>query len=41
MRSLVREGDTYLMGKLDEYRYLPEMFFHNSTTVIYGDKFQR
>lgn len=39
MRSLVREGDTYLMGKLDEYRYLPEPFFHNSTTVIYGNKF--
>ncbi|MDD3183478.1 MAG: helix-turn-helix transcriptional regulator [Alphaproteobacteria bacterium] len=38
MRSLVREGDTYLMGNLEEYRYLPEAFFHNSTTVIYGDK---
>lgn len=38
MRSLVREGDTYLMGNLDEYRYLPEAFFHNSATVIYGDK---
>lgn len=39
MRSLVKEKDTYLMGKLDEYRYLPEQFFHNSATVIYGDKF--
>jgi len=39
MRSLVRENDTHLMGKLDEYRYLPTAFFHNSTTVIYGDKF--
>lgn len=39
MRSLVREGNENLMGKLEEYRYLPEAFFHNSTTVIYGDKF--
>ena len=39
MRSLVREGDAYLMGEVDEYRYLPEKYFHNSTTVIYGDKF--
>lgn len=39
MRSLVREGDTWLMGKLKEYRYLPGRFFHNNATVIYGDRF--
>jgi DNA-binding XRE family transcriptional regulator len=39
MRSLIKEGDTYLMGKLNEYRYLPKQYFHNSATVIYGDKF--
>jgi len=39
MRSLVREGDTWLMGKPKEYRYLPARFFHNNATVIYGDKF--
>jgi transcriptional regulator with XRE-family HTH domain len=39
MRSLVKEGNTYLMGKLSEYRCLPTQYFHNSTTVIYGDKF--
>jgi DNA-binding XRE family transcriptional regulator len=39
MRSLVKEGNTYLMGKPAEYRYLPPQYFHNSTTVIYGDKF--
>jgi DNA-binding XRE family transcriptional regulator len=39
MRSLVKEGNTYLMGKLAEYRYLPVQYYHNSTTVIYGDKF--
>lgn len=39
MRSLVQEGNSHLMGALEEYRYLPKEFFHNSTTVIYGDKF--
>lgn len=39
MRSLVKEGDTYLMGNLDEYRYLPEEFYHNNATVLYGNKF--
>lgn len=39
MRSLVKEGNTYLMGKLSEYRYLPAEYFHNNAIVIYGDKF--
>lgn len=39
MRSLVRDGDTYLMGRLEEYRYIPSEHFHNNATVIYGDKF--
>lgn len=39
MRSLVREGDTYLMGRLKEYRYLPAKSFHNNATVIYGNRF--
>lgn len=39
MRSLVQDGDTKLMGRPEEYRYLPKPYFHNSTTVIYGDKF--
>jgi hypothetical protein len=26
------------MGNLNEYRCLPDAFFHNNTTVIYGDK---
>jgi DNA-binding XRE family transcriptional regulator len=39
MRSLIKEGNTYLMGELAEYRCLPEPYFHNSATVIYGDKF--
>jgi len=39
MRSLVKEGNTHLMGKIAEYRYLPALYFHNNATVIYGDKF--
>jgi DNA-binding XRE family transcriptional regulator len=38
MRSLVKENDTYLMGTLEEYRALPEGFFHNNPMIIYGDK---
>jgi DNA-binding XRE family transcriptional regulator len=39
MRSLVKQDDTWLMGRLSEYRYLPAQYFHNSATIIYGDKF--
>jgi hypothetical protein len=39
MRSLVKDGNTHLMGQLTEYRYLPAQYFHNSTTVICGHKF--
>ncbi|HEX4078298.1 MAG TPA: helix-turn-helix transcriptional regulator [Rhizomicrobium sp.] len=39
MRSLVKEGNSFLMGRLTEYRYLPARHFHNNATVIYGDKF--
>ena len=38
MRSLIREGDTELCGKLDEYRCLPKEYFINTPMVIYGDK---
>lgn len=38
MRSLVKEGDTYLMGNLEEYRAIPDNFFHNNPMVIYGNK---
>ena len=39
MRSLVKDGNTFLMGRLSEYRYLPARHYHNNATVIYGDKF--
>jgi transcriptional regulator with XRE-family HTH domain len=38
MRSLVRNGDTYLPYPLEEYRYLPEGFYINNPTTVYGDK---
>ncbi|MDD3181284.1 MAG: helix-turn-helix transcriptional regulator [Alphaproteobacteria bacterium] len=38
MRSLVHEKDSYLMGNLNEYRCLPNQFFHNNTIVIYDNK---
>jgi len=38
MRQLVQEGNTYLMGDISEYRYIPEYFFNNHVTLIYGQK---
>lgn len=37
MRQLVEEGNTYLLGELDEYRYVPNDLFINRVTLIYGD----
>jgi transcriptional regulator with XRE-family HTH domain len=38
MRSLIEEGNTFLMGELDEYRYIPKKYFYNHPQVIYGNK---
>lgn len=38
MRQLVMEGNTYIMGPLGEYRYVPEKFFINRVTLVYGDR---
>lgn len=38
MRQIVEEGNTYLMGAVKEYRYLPKKNFINHVTLIYGDK---
>ena len=37
-RQLVEEGNTYLVGPLEEYRYIPSNFFLNNVTLIYGNK---
>ena len=34
MRQLVEEDNTYLMGELDEYRYIPSHFFHNNIVIF-------
>jgi transcriptional regulator with XRE-family HTH domain len=39
MRQLVEEGNTYLMGPLNEYRYVPRNRFNNYVSMIYGNKF--
>lgn len=39
MRQLVENGNTYLMGELDEYRHVPSDFFVNRVTLIYDTKF--
>jgi len=38
MRFLVRNNDTNLAYPLSEYRYLPEGFYQNSPTIMYGNK---
>jgi transcriptional regulator with XRE-family HTH domain len=38
MRQIIEEGDTYLMGRLDEYRAIPSKYFINIVTVIYANK---
>ena len=38
MRQLVEEGNTYLMGPLKEYRYIPKERFKNYVSLVYGNK---
>lgn len=38
MRQLVKEGNTYLLGGLDEYRAIPKGYFLNRVFVIYDQK---
>ncbi|MCP4932772.1 MAG: helix-turn-helix transcriptional regulator [bacterium] len=38
MRQLVEEGNTYLLGPLEEYRYIPKPRFINRVTLVYGDR---
>lgn len=38
MRQLIQEGNTYIIGPLDEYRYIPKQFFINRVTLVYGDR---
>lgn len=38
MRQLIEEGNNYIIGPLDEYRYIPKGYFINRVTLIYGDR---
>jgi transcriptional regulator with XRE-family HTH domain len=38
MRQLIEEGNTYIIGPLNEYRYVPKGFFINRVTLVYGDR---
>lgn len=38
MRQLIEEGNTYMMGPLEEYRYIKKGFFINRVTLVYGDR---
>ncbi|MES9948971.1 MAG: helix-turn-helix transcriptional regulator [Candidatus Thiodiazotropha sp.] len=38
MRQIVREDNTYLMGSVNEYRWMPKEYFENYVTMIYGEK---
>lgn len=37
-RDMVEEGDTYLMGPVAHYRWIPKTYFKNYIKVIYGNK---
>ncbi len=38
MRMLSERGNTYVSGRLEEYRTIPKEYFENWITMIYGDK---
>ena len=38
MRQLVKEDNNYLLGPVNEYRYIPKERFINYVTMVYGDK---
>jgi len=38
MRQLVESGNTYLMGALNEYRYVPKEYYKNYVSLVYADK---
>lgn len=38
MREMVCEGDLFLMGDEDEYRWIPKHLYQNYCTIIYADR---
>jgi len=37
-RQLIKEDNSYMMGPVHEYKYLPKQHFLNNVSLIYGDK---
>ena len=38
IRQLIKQGNTYIVGPLKEYRYIPEKYFINRVTLVYGER---
>jgi transcriptional regulator with XRE-family HTH domain len=38
MRQTVEEGNSYLLGAVSEYRWIPKEFFRNWVMLVYADK---
>jgi transcriptional regulator with XRE-family HTH domain len=38
MRQFIEEGNRYIIGPLEEYRYIPKGLFINRVTLVYGDR---
>ncbi len=38
MRQLIQEGNNYIIGPLEEYRYIPKELFINRVTLVYGNR---
>lgn len=38
MRQFIADGNTHIVGPLEEYRYIPKKFFINRVTLVYGDR---
>lgn len=38
MRQLIEEGNTHILGPLDEYRYIPNGYFANRVKLVYGER---
>ena len=35
---MIEEGNTHILGPLEEYRYIPKGFFINRVTLVYSDR---
>lgn len=38
MKQIIESGDQYILGPLDEYRTIPQKYFTNIVTLVYGNR---